>query len=89
MQTFQGMRWNTEYIAEKIRSDAIAETFEKWKNAVKNYYSIGYDSGESVKLYKELEKLGADMNRIVEIDLALRDNICYGEEIDKELRPYV
>ena len=73
MLTFQGMRMRTAYMMEVIRQEAIEETLEKWKVALKNYYTIGYDNGESVKLYKELERLGADTEQLFDIDFEIRE----------------
>lgn len=75
MMTLQGMRERTEYMMEKIREDAIMETFEKWKEAVRNYYINGYDNGETTKYYKELENLGANMEILIDEDFKIREEI--------------
>lgn len=80
MMTFQGMRMKTEFIMEQIRINAIEDTFEKWKAAVRRYYEIGYDNGETTKLYKELENLGANMEVLIETDLKIRDEVCGMED---------
>ncbi|MCM1559617.1 MAG: hypothetical protein NC123_08735 [Butyrivibrio sp.] len=70
------MRLRTEYMMEQIRIDAIEDTLRKWKEALKKYYEVGYDNGETTRLYKELEKLGADTEKLIEIDLSIRDEVC-------------
>lgn len=73
MLTFQGMRERTNYMMEAMRECAIMDTYEKWKAATHHYYSQGYDNGETTKYYKELEKLGANMDVLFELDLEIRD----------------
>lgn len=76
MMSLQGLRLRTEYMMEQMRIDAIEDTLKKWKEALKKYYEVGYDNGETTRLYKELEKLGADAEKLVEIDLSIRDEVC-------------
>ncbi|MCM1102039.1 MAG: hypothetical protein NC398_11715 [Acetatifactor muris] len=76
MMSLQGLRLRTEYMMEQIRIDAIEDTLRKWKEALKKYYEVGYDNGETTRLYKELEKLGADTEKLIEIDLSIRDEVC-------------
>lgn len=76
MMTLQGMRMRTAYMMEQMRIDAIEATLTKWKEALRKYYEVGYDNGETTKLYKELEKLGADAEQLIEIDLSIRDEVC-------------
>lgn len=76
MITFQGMRMRTEYMVESIRLDAIRSTLDDWTKAAENYYRAGYDHGETARLYRELEDLGADMDAIFALDLEIRDRIC-------------
>ncbi len=75
MKTLQGMRMRTEYMMEQMRINAINDTFEKWKKAVRSYYVNGYDDGETTRLYKELEELGANMEYVIESDLQIRDEV--------------
>lgn len=75
MMTLQGMRMRTEYMIEQIRINAIEDTFEEWKAAVRNYYTVGYDNGETTKLYKELEKLGANMESVIDEDFRIREEV--------------
>ena len=60
---------------EKIREDAIIEIFEKWKDAVRNCYTNGYDNGETTKYYKELEKLDANMEILIDEEFKIRDEV--------------
>lgn len=79
--TFQGMRIKTEYIMEQMRRDAIDYTMQQFVEADRRYYEQGYDNGEAVKLIKELERLGADMEAVTDIDLSIRDAV---EEAKKQ-----
>lgn len=75
MRTLQGMRMNVAYMMEKMRSDAISETFEKFKEADKRYYETS-EGGEIVtRLFNELDELGADMVSVIETDLQIRDEV--------------
>lgn len=60
---------------EQMRRNAIDSTFKKWESAVRNYYKQGYDNGEATTLYKELEKLGANMDPVFDRDLEIRDEV--------------
>lgn len=73
--TFQAMRDRTNYMIEQIRIRAIESTFEQWKQATRAYYTQGYDNGETTKLYNDLEKLGANMEMVLDTDLEIRDEI--------------
>lgn len=75
MRTLQEMRMNTEYMMETMRQNAIMDTFEKWKSAVKEYYTKGYDNGETTKYYKELESLGANMEVLIDEEFKIREEI--------------
>lgn len=75
MITFQGMRKNASQITEKIREDAIRETLEKFKEADRKYYQTGEDFQTVRDLYKELERLGADIETVIDIDLHIRDEV--------------
>lgn len=75
MMNLQTMRMRTEYMMETMRQNAIMETFEKWKNAVREYYTNGYDNGETTKYYKELENLGANMDVLIDEDFRIREEI--------------
>ena len=75
MLTLQGMRMRTEYMMEQMRINAIEDTFEKWKAAVRNYYTVGYDNGETTKFYKELERLGADTEILIDEDFKIREEV--------------
>jgi hypothetical protein len=73
MLTFQGIMMRTQYITEQLRRNAIDETLEQFKTAARAYYTNGYDNGETVKLIKELESLGADMDVVYDIDYNIRE----------------
>ena len=76
MFTIQGLMMKSGAIMEQIRINAIEDTFEKFKEAARRYYTQGYDSGESVALIKELEQLGANMEVVFDTDLSIRDEVC-------------
>ena len=73
MLTFQGMRMRTNYIMEQLRINAIDSTLKKFMSAAEAYYTNGYDNGETVKLIKELESLGANMDIVYDIDYDIRE----------------
>lgn len=81
MATFNLMdlTMKTHYMMEHIRRRAIDDTLEKFKVAARNYYTQGYDNGETVKLVKELEELGANMDMVAELDI---DIMCEVEGIE-------
>lgn len=74
--TLQGLRMKTDWMMEEIRRAAIDDTFEKFKAAARKYYSEGCDNGETVKLIRELETLGANMEIVFDTDLSIRDEVC-------------
>lgn len=73
MLSFQGMRMRTEYMMERIRQDAIAETVAKFQDAARRYYTQGCDSGETVKLIKDLEELGVSQDVVFELEWQIRE----------------
>ena len=73
--TIQGLRMKSEYMIEKIRQDAILETFEQFKKAAEHYYRTSEGGAEVTRLIKELENLGTDMEIIVDVDLEIRDKV--------------
>lgn len=75
MFTLQGMRGNVELITEKIRQEAIEEVLKKFKEADRKYYQTGEDFQTVRDLYKELERLGADIETVIDIDLHIRDEV--------------
>ena len=75
MRTLQGMKMNVDYMMEQIRINAINDTFEKFKKADRHYYETSEGGSEVAKLIKELEKLGANMEYITEVDLQIRDEV--------------
>ena len=74
---------NTAYMMEHIRQQAIMETFEKWKLATFSYYRNGCDNGETAKLYKELDRLGANFELLIDYDLAIRDAVEQGKQLEE------
>ena len=68
---------------EHIRQQAIMETFEKWKLATFSYYRNRHDNGEITKLYKELDKLGANFELLIDYDLAIRDAVEQGKQLEE------
>lgn len=75
MRTLQGMRMNVDYMMEQIRINAINDTFEKFKKADRHYYETCEGGNEVTKLMKELEKLGANMEYVTEVDLQIRNDV--------------
>lgn len=75
MFTLQGMRGNVELITEKIRQEAIEEVLEKFKEADRKYYQTCEDFQTVRDLYKELERLGANIETVIDIDLHIRDEV--------------
>ena len=54
--------------AMRIRTEIMLD-------AVRNYYTQGYDNGETTKLYKELEALGADLDQLYDEDSKIREEV--------------
>lgn len=75
MMTLSAMRIKTEMMLEAIREQAIEETYRQWQDAVRNYYTQGYDNGETTKLYKELETLGADLDQLYDEDSKILEEV--------------
>jgi hypothetical protein len=75
MFTIQGLMMKTEYMMEQIRRNAIDDTIEKFKVACRHYYETSEGGDETTRLYKELEKLGANMEAVWEIDWSIRDEV--------------
>lgn len=73
MLTFQGMMMRTRAIEERLRCNAIDETLKQFESAARAYYTNGYDNGETVRLIKELESLGANMDVVFDIDYNIRE----------------
>ncbi len=76
MITIQDLMLDTKAKMEQMRRNAIDDTFAKFKEASRRYYTQGYDNGETVALVKELEALGANMEMVFDEDLAIRDEVC-------------
>ena len=76
MNTLQGMMMRTNYMIEEIRRSAIDETIDKFNQAARHYYETSDGGADTTKYIHELEKLGVDMEYIVDIDLQIRDEVC-------------
>ena len=76
MMTLSSMIIKTNWMMEQIRINALNDTLTKWKEALKNYYSVGYDNGETTKFYNELIALGADPDELFDIDFNIREKYC-------------
>ena len=76
MMTFQGMRMRTDRMMAIIHYQAVEETYHKWQASVRNYYEQGYDYGETTKLYKELESLGVDMEKLFDEDFRIMEEVA-------------
>ena len=75
MLTLQSMRMRTEYMLEQIRRDAIDATLEQFKAATRHYYETCEGGDKVTELYKELEKLGANMDAVFDIDWDIREEV--------------
>ena len=75
MRTLQEIKMNVDYMMEQMRIDLINDTFEKFKKADRHYYETSEGGDEVTKLFKELEKLGANIEYVIEIDLQIRDEV--------------
>ena len=75
MFTIQGMMMKTEYMMEQIRRNAIDATLEQFKVATRHYYETCEGGDEVTRLYKELEKLGANMDAVFDIDWDIREEV--------------
>ena len=73
MFTLSTMSLKTNAMMEQIRLNAINYTIEQFKEAARNYYTNGYDNGETVKLIHELEELGVDDDYIFDLDWNIRE----------------
>lgn len=78
MQGLWDLRMKTAYMMEEMRRRAIDTTVEQMKEAARRYYRQGYDNGELTASIRELEELGANMEMVVEIELAVRDEVERG-----------
>ena len=76
MLTFQGMMMRTQMMMDIIHAQAVEETYRKWQDATRNYYEQGYDNGETTKLYKELENLGVDPDKLFDEDFRIREEVA-------------
>ena len=75
MFTIHELRMKTEAMMERMRRNAIDATFERFKEAAYKYYAQGYDNGELEAIIKELEELGANMEEVLDADLAIMEEV--------------
>lgn len=76
MFTLQGLRMKTEYMMEQMHRDAVAYTLDKFMVADRHYYETSCGGQLVTDLIHELEnKLGVDPEIIIDIDLAIRDEV--------------
>lgn len=76
MLTFQGMMMRTQMMMDIIHYNAVEDTFRKWQDATRTYYEQGYDNGETTRLYKELESLGVDPEKLFDEDFRIREEVA-------------
>lgn len=75
--TMSRMAMKTAWMMEEMRRNAIDETFETFKRLVRDYYINGYDAtgGELDKTIRELERLGANMDVILDTEFEIREEL--------------
>ena len=75
MYTLSEMSLKTESMMEQIRRNAIDYTLSQFIEASRHYYETCDGGDLCTKLIKELEELGANMEAVIDIDLAIRDDV--------------
>lgn len=75
--TMSRMAMKTAWMMEEMRRNAIDETFETFKRLVRDYYINGYDAtgGELDKTIRELERLGANMDVVIDTEFEIREEL--------------
>ena len=75
--TMSRMAMKTEWMMEQMRRDAIDSTFETFKKLIREYYINGYDASEGKldETIRELERLGANMEAVLEAEFEIRDEL--------------
>ncbi len=75
--TMSTMAMKTAWMMEEMRRNAIDTTFEKYKRLIRDYYINGYDAseGELDKTIRELERLGANMDVVLDTEFEIREEL--------------
>ena len=75
--TMSRMAMKTAWMMEEMRRNAIDTTFETYKRLIRDYYINGYDAseGELDKTIRELERLGANMDVILDTEFEIREEL--------------
>lgn len=75
--TMSRMAMKTAWMMEEMRRNAIDTTFEKFKKLTRDYYINGYDAseGELDKTIRELERLGANMDVVLDTEFEIREEL--------------
>ena len=75
MWTLSQMSLKTETMMEQMRRNAIDYTLQQYVAAARHYYETCECGDTCTTLIHELEELGANMDAVIEIDLAIRDEV--------------
>ena len=75
--TMSRMAMKTAWMMEEMRRNAIDTTFETYKRLIRDYYINGYDAseGELDKTIRELERLGANMDVLLDTEFEIREEL--------------
>lgn len=75
--TMSIMAMKTAWMMEEMRRNAIDETFKTYKKLIRDYYINGYDAseGELDKTIRELERLGANMDVVLDTEFEIREEL--------------
>lgn len=75
--TMSRMAMKTAWMMEEMRRNAIDTTFETYKRLIRDYYINGYDAseGELDKTIRELERLGANMDVVLDTEFEIREEL--------------
>lgn len=75
--TMSIMAMKTAWMMEEMRRNAIDETFKTYKRLIRDYYINGYDAseGELDKTIRELERLGANMDVVLDTEFEIREEL--------------
>ena len=75
MYTLSEMSLKTEAMMEQMRLNAIDFTLQQFVKAARRYYETSEGGDTCTTLIHELEELGANMDAVIEIDLAISDEV--------------